>query len=51
MPALKPGRLLRHSMGDEPLRAGAEILDGLHDDLPEEAFYFAGGMDEIRARG
>jgi F0F1-type ATP synthase beta subunit len=27
-----------------------EILDGLHDDLPDEAFYFTGGMDDVRAR-
>jgi len=27
-----------------------EILDGLHDDLPEEAFYFTGGIGEIRTR-
>jgi hypothetical protein len=28
----------------------AEILDGQHDDLPLEAFYFAGGIEEIRER-
>ena len=34
----------------EALRGCREILDGAHDDLPEEAFYFTGGIDEIRAR-
>jgi RNA polymerase sigma factor (sigma-70 family) len=35
----------------EALRTCAEILGGVHDDLPTAAFYFAGGIDEIRARG
>lgn len=34
----------------EALRGCREILDGLHDDLPDEALYFAGGMDDILAR-
>ncbi len=34
----------------EALRGCREILDGLHDDLPDEALYFAGGVDDIRAR-
>jgi F-type H+/Na+-transporting ATPase subunit beta len=34
----------------EALRGCREILDGVHDDLPDEAFYFTGGVDEIRAR-
>jgi RNA polymerase sigma factor (sigma-70 family) len=34
----------------EALRGCREILDGLHDDLPDEAVYFAGGLDDIRAR-
>jgi F-type H+-transporting ATPase subunit beta len=29
----------------------ADILDGRHDDLPAEAFYFGGSMAELRARG
>ena len=32
----------------DSLRACAEILDGLHDDLPVEAFYFTGSIDEVR---
>ena len=34
----------------DALRACREILDGLHDDLPDEAFYFTGGMEDVRAR-
>jgi F0F1-type ATP synthase beta subunit len=34
----------------EALRGCREILDGLHDDLPDEALSFAGGPDDIRAR-
>lgn len=34
----------------DALRACAEILDGLHDDLPVEAFYFTGSLAEIRSR-
>ncbi len=29
----------------EALRGCREILDGVHDDLPDEAFYFTGGID------
>jgi F0F1-type ATP synthase beta subunit len=35
------------SLGDS-LNTCREILDGLHDDLPVEAFYFAGNIAEIR---
>ena len=31
----------------EAVRTCAEILDGRHDDVPVEAFYFSGGMAEI----
>jgi F0F1-type ATP synthase beta subunit len=34
----------------EALRTCREILDGVHDRLPEQAFYFAGGIDEAQAR-
>ena len=34
----------------EALRICREILDGAHDALPEAAFYFTGGMSEIRAK-
>ena len=35
---------------EESVRACREILDGLCDDLPEEAFSFVGGIDEVRAK-
>jgi RNA polymerase sigma factor (sigma-70 family) len=34
----------------ETLRICREILDGVHDGLPERAFYFTGGMSEIHAK-
>jgi RNA polymerase sigma factor (sigma-70 family) len=34
----------------EALQICREILDGAHDALPEQAFYFTGGMSEIRAK-
>jgi F0F1-type ATP synthase beta subunit len=34
----------------ESLRTCAEILDGAYDDLPTAAFYFSGGIEEIRSR-
>ena len=34
----------------DALRGTREILDGAHDDLPAEAFYFTGSIEEIRAR-
>jgi RNA polymerase sigma factor (sigma-70 family) len=39
-----------HVSPAEALRTCAEILGGVHDDLPTAAFYFAGGIDEIRGR-
>jgi RNA polymerase sigma factor (sigma-70 family) len=35
----------------DALRGCREILDGRHDDLPAEALYFAGSIEEIRAAG
>jgi RNA polymerase sigma factor (sigma-70 family) len=34
----------------EALRGCREILDGVHDDVPDEAFYFTGGIDDVLAR-
>jgi len=31
----------------ETIRGFGEILDGKHDDLPEQAFYMAGTIDEV----
>lgn len=33
----------------DALRGCREILDGVHDDLPAEAFYFTGSIEEIRS--
>ena len=35
---------------EETLRGFREILDGQHDDLPEQAFYMVGSIDEAVAR-
>jgi len=35
----------------ETIRGFKEILDGKHDDLPEQNFYMRGGIDEIRTEG
>ena len=34
----------------ESLRACREILDGRYDEIPEDQFYFKGGLDEVLAR-
>jgi F-type H+-transporting ATPase subunit beta len=31
----------------ETIRGFREILDGKHDDIPEQAFYLVGGIDEV----
>ena len=35
---------------DETVRGFREILDGKHDDLPEQAFYMVGTIDEAVQR-
>ena len=35
---------------EETLRGFREILDGKHDDVPEQAFYMGGGIDEVLAK-
>ncbi len=34
----------------ETIRGFAEIVDGKHDDVPEQAFYMVGGIDEVAAK-
>ena len=34
----------------ETIRSFREVVDGKHDDLPEQAFYMVGGIDEARER-
>ena len=38
---------------DETIRSFKEVVEGKHDDLPEQAFYLVGGIDEAveKARG
>ena len=43
----RPGSIVTRA---ESLRVCREILDGVHDDVPTDAFFFAGGIDEIRAK-
>ena len=35
---------------DETLRGFREILEGRHDDVPEQAFYMVGTIDDVLAR-
>ena len=35
---------------EQALAACAGIVDGAYDDIPEDAFYFVGGIDEVLAR-
>jgi len=35
----------------ETIRGFKEILEGKHDDVPEQNFYMKGGIDEIRSEG
>jgi len=36
---------------EDTIRGFREILEGKHDDLPEQAFYLVGGIDEAQAKG
>jgi F-type H+-transporting ATPase subunit beta len=35
---------------EDTIRSFQEVLDGKHDDLPEQAFYLVGGIDDVLAR-
>jgi F-type H+/Na+-transporting ATPase subunit beta len=35
---------------EDTIRSFREVLDGKHDDVPEQAFYLVGGIDEAMAR-
>ncbi len=43
--AKRPGSYVSRA---DPVRGCAEILNGRHDDLPVDAFYFTGSIEEIR---
>src|SRR3981081_4121053 len=45
------GREGRYVPVKETVRGFREILEGKHDDLPEQAFYMVGGIDEAREQG
>ena len=34
----------------ETVKAFREILDGIHDDLPEQAFYMVGGIEDVKEK-
>jgi F-type H+-transporting ATPase subunit beta len=34
----------------DTIRGFKEIVEGKHDDLPEQAFYMVGGIDEVIAK-
>jgi len=36
---------------EDTIRGFSEIIEGKHDELPEQAFYMCGGIDEALARG
>ena len=40
------GRDGRHVKVEETVRSFREVLDGKHDDLPEQAFYLVGTIEE-----
>ena len=35
---------------EDTIKGFKEIVDGKHDDLPEQAFYMVGGIDEVVER-
>ena len=36
---------------EDTIRGFTEILDGKHDDLPEQAFYMVGAIEQARRAG
>jgi len=41
------GRPGKYVPVEETIRGFKEIIEGLHDDKPEQAFYMVGGIDEV----
>ena len=35
---------------EQTIRAFKEVLEGRHDDVPEQAFYMVGSIDDVRAK-
>jgi F0F1-type ATP synthase beta subunit len=54
----QPFRVAEHFTGikgkfvplEDTIRSFAEILDGKHDDLPEQAFYMVGTVEDAREK-
>jgi F-type H+/Na+-transporting ATPase subunit beta len=44
------GRSGQYVTVDETIRGFREIIEGLHDDKPEQAFYMVGGIDDVVRR-
>ena len=44
------GRPGRYVTLEDTIRSFGEILAGKHDDIPEQAFYMTGNIDEVIAR-
>jgi F-type H+/Na+-transporting ATPase subunit beta len=42
-----PGKYVRL---EDTIRSFQEVLDGKHDDLPEQAFYLVGSIEDVLAR-
>jgi F-type H+-transporting ATPase subunit beta len=40
----RPGKYVKI---EESIRGFKEIIEGKHDDIPEQAFYMVGGIDEV----
>jgi len=36
---------------EDTIRGFKELIEGKHDDLPEQAFYMVGGIEEAREKG
>ena len=49
-PRCSPARPGQYVSREETVRGFKEILDGKHDDLPEQAFYMVGDIDQVRAK-
>ena len=50
-PGVHPRQLhSRHAGREETIRSFEEVLDGKHDNLPEQAFYMVGNIDEVIAK-
>jgi F-type H+/Na+-transporting ATPase subunit beta len=42
-----PGKFVKV---EDTVRSFKEVVDGVHDDLPEDAFYMVGGIEDVKAK-